>query len=176
MTSTLRGFNMVVDEINAQRINDVYSQLAAKTAANTREIAEAMTKTASIASSAGMDFETTAAFLAKGIESTREPAENIGTAMKTVVARFTEMKKSMSDLVKTEEGEEISVNRVEAALKAAGVQLRNNVTGEFRELKDVFVELSSKWDMLDTMTKRYIATQAAGSRRDKFCCPLRSAA
>jgi hypothetical protein len=37
--------------------------LAAITAADVNEISDAMTKTASIASSAGMEFETTAAFL-----------------------------------------------------------------------------------------------------------------
>jgi TP901 family phage tail tape measure protein len=32
-------------------------------------------------------------------------------------------------------------------------------------LDDVFLELSSKWDTLDTNTQRYIATIAAGSRQ-----------
>jgi TP901 family phage tail tape measure protein len=64
MTAALRGFNMELNETSAQRIADVYSQLAAITAADVNEISSAMSKTASIASSAGMEFETTAAFLA----------------------------------------------------------------------------------------------------------------
>lgn len=72
MTAALRGFNMEINETNAQRINDVYSKLAAITASDTQEIATAMTKTASIASNAGMEFETTAAFLSQIIETTRE--------------------------------------------------------------------------------------------------------
>jgi TP901 family phage tail tape measure protein len=63
MTAALRGFNMELDETNAKRVSDVYSELAAITAADVDEISTAMTKTASIASSAGMEFETTAAFL-----------------------------------------------------------------------------------------------------------------
>jgi TP901 family phage tail tape measure protein len=63
MTAALRGFNMELNEASARRVSDVYSELAAVTAASTQEIANAMTKTASIASSAGMEFETTAAFL-----------------------------------------------------------------------------------------------------------------
>ena len=94
--------------------------------------------------------------------------------MKTIVARFTEMKKAPTDVINVE-GEEISVNKVEAALKSVGVELRNT-TGEFRELDDVFLELASKWDSLDVMSQRYVATMAAGSRRDIFCCPLLSAA
>ena len=34
-----------------------------------------------------------------------------------------------------------------------------------RNLDDVFIELASRWDSLDTMQQRYIATQAAGSRQ-----------
>ena len=34
-----------------------------------------------------------------------------------------------------------------------------------RDLDDVFIELASKWDTLDTLQQRYIATQAAGSRQ-----------
>jgi TP901 family phage tail tape measure protein len=88
MTAALRGFNMELNQVSAQRINDVYSELAAITAADTNEIATAMTKTASIADSANMEFETTAAFLSQIIETTRESAETAGTAMKTVIARF----------------------------------------------------------------------------------------
>ena len=163
MTAALRGFNMEVNAANATRINDVYSELAAITAADTNEIATAMTKTASIAASANMEFETTAAFLSQIIETTREPAETAGTAMKTIIARFTEMKKATSDIINVD-GEEVSVNKVEAALKSAGVQLRDT-SGEFRDLDDVFLELAQNWDHLDLMTQRYIATTAAGSRQ-----------
>lgn len=72
MTAALRGFNMELNQTSATRINDVYSELAAITAADTQQIATAMTKTASIASSANMEFETTAAFLSQIIETTQE--------------------------------------------------------------------------------------------------------
>lgn len=65
MTAALRGFNMEINEQSARRVNDVYSELAAITASNVDEISTAMTKTASIASSANMEFETTAALLAQ---------------------------------------------------------------------------------------------------------------
>ena len=163
MTAALRGFNMELNEVSAARINDVYSELAAITAADTNEIANAMTKTASIAANANMEFETTAALLSQIIETTREPAETAGTAMKTIIARFTEMKKAASEVISVD-GEEVNANKTEAALRSAGVALRD-VNGEFRDLDDVFLELSSKWNSLDKMTQRYVATMAAGSRQ-----------
>ena len=70
MTAALRGFHMEMNEGN--RVTDVYSELAAKAAADVQGIAYAMSKTASIASSAGMEFETTSAFLTQMIETTQE--------------------------------------------------------------------------------------------------------
>ena len=106
MTAALRGFNMELNETSAKRINDVYSELAAITASDTEELGTAMQRTASIAHSAGMSFEGTTAFLAQAIETTREPAENIGTAMKTIVARFQEMKQNPLQISEVD-GEEV---------------------------------------------------------------------
>lgn len=167
MTNALRGFNMEINEMNAERVADVYSKLAAMSASNVDEISTAMTKVASLASNANMEFETTAAFLAQMIETTRESAETAGTALKTVIARFSEVKNlySKGELLGTdEEGEAIDVNKVSKALRSVGVDLNEYLTG-MKGLDDVFIELASKWDSLDQIQQRYIATMAAGSRQ-----------
>ena len=163
MTAALRGFNMEINKTSAQKVNDVYSKLAAITAADTKEIGSAMERTASIASSANMDFETTSAFLSQMIETTREAPENLGTAMKTIIARFQEMKVDPTKLVDSE-GEAMDFNRVDKALKTIGVSLTDE-QGQFRDLDDVFIEISSRWDGLTQAQQRYIATIAAGSRQ-----------
>ena len=163
MTAALRGFNMELNEVSAKRVNDVYSELAAITASDTEELGTAMQRTASIAHSAGMSFEGTTAFLAQAIETTREPAENIGTAMKTIVARFQEMKKNPLEITEVD-GEEVSYNKVDQALQSIGVSLKDT-NGQFRELDQVFLDISSRWDSLTQTQQRYIATTAAGSRQ-----------
>ena len=122
-----------------------------------------MSKTASSAESVGSRFENTTAMLAVMIETTRESAETAGTAMKTVIARFQELKKDPSQIGEIE-GEIVDANKIETALRSVGVALRDS-SGQFRDLDDVFLELSSKWDGLDKNTQRYIATIAAGSRQ-----------
>lgn len=166
MTNALRGFNMQITEANAQNINDVYSNLAAKTASNVDEISTAMTKVASLANNANMSFENTAAFLSQIIETTRESAETAGTALKTVIARFSEVKSlySEGELLGDVEGEEIDVNKVSKALRTAGINLNEYLTG-IKGLDEIFMELSAKWDSLDQVQQRYIATMAAGSRQ-----------
>lgn len=163
MTAALRGFNMEINEASAKKVNDVYSELAKITASDTQEISTAMTKTASIAHNANMEFETTAAFLSQIIETTRESAETAGTAMKTIVARFTELKKNPNELVEVD-GEQVDANKIETALRSVGVALRDS-NGEFRKLDDVFLDLAKRWDSLTVNQQRYVATMAAGSRQ-----------
>jgi len=89
--------------------------------------------------------------------------ENIGTAMKTIIARFTELKENVAGTADSE-FEDLDYNKVDTALKSVGVSLKD-ATGQFRNLDDVFMELSAKWDTLDRNSQRYIATIAAGSRQ-----------
>ena len=167
MTAALRGFNMEVNEMNAQTVNDVYSELAAITAADTSQIATAMSKTASIAASANMEFENTAALLAQIIETTQEAPETAGTALKTIIARFSEVKKLANEGQNTgedEEGEAIDVNKIQTALRTVGISMDDFFKGT-EGLDDVLMSLAEKWDTLDFETQRYIATTAAGSRQ-----------
>ena len=78
--------------------------------------------------------------------------------MKSVIARFTEVKKNVSDI----EGdlEDININKVDSALKSVGISLKDQA-GQIRDLDDVFLELSAIWNDLDRNSQRYIATIAA---------------
>lgn len=171
MTVAINGFKLGTED--ASRIVDVYSQLAAVAATDTAELAEAMSKTASIAESAGMSFENTSVFLTQMIEVTREAPENLGTAMKTIIARFQELKANPMEILDID-GEEASFNKVETALKSVGVELRDNVTQQFRNLDEVIYELAAKWDSLDRNTQRYIANTVAGSRQQSRFLALMS--
>lgn len=167
MTSALRGFNMELNEDSARKVSDIYSKLAAITASDVEELSTAMSKTASIAHSVNMEFETTASFLAQGIETTREAAETIGTMLKTVIGRFSEVKSLYSEGQITgadEEGEVIDVNKVQTALRSAGVSMTDFLAGK-EGLDQIFLRLAERWNDLDVLTQRYIATMAAGSRQ-----------
>ena len=157
LTTAMNGFKLSAEE--STRVTDVWANLAAKTASDVDELAVAISKVASLAENAGMEIETASAFLNQMIETTREAPENLGTALKTIIARFQELKTSEEGL-----SDGVDANKVERALKSAGVALRD-ASGQFRDFDDVILELSSKWDGLDRNTQRYIATIAAGSRQ-----------
>jgi hypothetical protein len=87
--------------------------------------------------------------------------------MKTIIARFTEVKKLFSEGMLTgedEEGEAIEINKIDKALQSVGISLKDFLLGK-KGIDDIFLELASKWDTLDLATQRYIATTAAGSRQ-----------
>ena len=157
MTVAIRGFHMEIEE--ASHVVDVYSKIAAVSASDTEELATAMSKTASSAAAVGASFENTTAFMALMIETTRESAENIGSALKSIISRYGELKTSPDQLVDSA----MSFNKVETALQSVGITM-HDVNGQFRDFDDVILELSSKWDTLDTNTQRYIATVMAGNR------------
>jgi hypothetical protein len=140
-------------------ISDKFAALGANSASSYEEMAIALSKVAPVAKTAGVGIDTMMAFLAKGIETTREAPENIGTAFKTIFARMTQLR----DFGKTlEEG--VGVNTVEDALATAGIALRDS-QGVFRNMDEVLTELGYKFDSLSRNQQSYIATALAGTRQ-----------
>lgn len=95
-----------------------------------------------------------------------EAPETAGTALKTVLARFGEVKKLINtgeNTGTTDEGETVDINKIDTALKSVGIRL-TDTQGQMRALDDVLLDLAKKWNSLDSMTQRYLATMAAGSR------------
>lgn len=160
MTNAIRSFKIEMQD--SQRVVDVYSALAASSASSTTELATAMSKTASSAAAVGSSFENTSAMMAVMIETTRESPENIGSALKSIISRYGELKENKTGI--DEEGEEYSLNKVDTALQSVGISI-HDAKGEFRDFDDVITELSGKWDTIDKNTQRYIATVMAGNRQ-----------
>ena len=161
MTVAVRAFKIEMSE--AQQVTDTYSALAAKFAVSSAEIANAMEKTASSAASVGMSLQSTSAFMSVMIQTTRESAQNIGSAMKSIISRYGEMKASPASLLNVD-GEEVAFNKVDTALQSIGISIKD-ASGQFRDFDDVIMELAAKWDTLDNNTQRYIATIMAGNRQ-----------
>ena len=136
LTTALNGFQLAAED--AMRVSDKFAAIAAQSATSYEEIATALSKVAAQANMAGMSIDFTTALLAKGIETTREPAESIGTALKTIIARMREI----TDYGKTlEDG--MDINNVETQLAYVGIALRN-ANGELRSTEEVLNDLGEK--------------------------------
>lgn len=157
LTTALNGFQLSAND--AMSVSDKFAAIAANAATSYDEIAIALSKVASQANLAGMSIDYTTALLAKGLETTREAPETIGTALKTIIARMREL----SDYGETLGGD-TDINNVESQLAYVGIALRDN-NGELRSTEEVLDELGRKWNTLNSNQQAAVAKALAGTRQ-----------
>ena len=157
LTTALNGFQLAAED--AMLVSDKFAAVAAASATDYDELAIALSKVASQANLAGMSIDYTTALLTKGLETTREAPETMGTALKTIIARMREL----GDYGETLEGD-TDINNVEKQLSYVGIALRNT-EGELRSTEDVLDELGKKWDTLDKNQQAAVAKALAGTRQ-----------
>ena len=157
LTTALNGFQLAASD--AMLVSDKFAAVAAASATDYDELAIALSKVASQANLAGMSIDYTTALLTKGLETTREAPETMGTALKTIIARMREL----GDYGETLEGD-TDINNVESQLAYVGIALRNT-EGELRSTEDVLDDLGKKWDTLDKNQQAAVAKALAGTRQ-----------
>lgn len=157
LTTALNGFQLSAND--AMKVSDKFAAVSANAATSYDEIATALSKVASQANLAGMSIDYTTALLAKGLETTREAPETMGTALKTIIARMREI----SDYGETLSGD-TDINNVESQLAYVGIALRD-ANGELRSTEEVLDELGRKWDTLNSNQQAAVAKALAGTRQ-----------
>jgi TP901 family phage tail tape measure protein len=165
LTSTLNGYKMSVSD--ASRVVDVFSKLDMSAATSSKELAIAFSRTANMASDAGMSFEQLAGYITTVSETTRRSASSVGEAFKTIFARMMNVK--VGKLIDDETGE--NLNDVEKALSTLGIKLRKSPT-EWRDASEVLNEIGRNWEKYNDLQKNTIVTAVAGTRQAEI---LRSA-
>ena len=157
LTTALNGFQLAAED--AMLVSDKFAAVAASSATDYDELAIALSKVASQANLAGMSIDYTTALLTKGLETTREAPETMGTALKTVIARMREL----GDYGETLD-DNMDINNVESQLAYVGIALRDT-NGELRSTEDVLDELGRAWNTLSTNQQAAVAKALAGTRQ-----------
>ncbi|MFR2713964.1 MAG: phage tail tape measure protein [Pilosibacter sp.] len=157
LMAIINGFRM-----NASDAVEIISRLGTidrETASSAGGLAESLSRTASSAKEAGVSLDMLLGMLAT-IKDTalRLGDEEIGNAIKSIVARYTQIK--VGKFVDYESGDDLS--NVEKALGKVGVKIRENLT-DYRDLGGVLSELASKYNKLNDVEKNSISTALFGS-------------
>ena len=97
MTAALRGFNMEVNQVNAQKVNDVYSNLAAITAADTEKLVSLCQKLPLLLNLLIWILILLRHYCHRLLKQLVKRQKLLVLAMKTIIARFTEVKKLFSE-------------------------------------------------------------------------------
>lgn len=137
---------------------DVLAQLGASTASSAEEIAQGLDKFAAVADTVGLSYEYATTALATVVAETRQSADVVGTAFKTLFARMQDL-----ELGKTlEDG--TSLGTYSQALEKVGIQIKTQ-SGELKDMDDILDELGSKWQVLGKDQQVALAQQVAGTRQ-----------
>ena len=137
---------------------DVITALGAATASSSDEIAEGLQKFASIADTVGLSYEKATAALATVVAETRQSADVVGTAFKTMFARLQGL--SLGETL--EDG--VDLNKYSSALKTVGVDIID-ANGNLKDMDSILDETAEKWNTISEAQKVALAETVAGVRQ-----------
>lgn len=169
LTSMIKGFKL--EAADAVNIVDKLTAVDMEAAVSAGGIAAAMQNVATTAQLAGLSIDKTIGYLSTLIEVTQRDPSSMGMALRTVLARYGNVKAgTFTNMtgIESSDADLENVNDIEKVLGKVGIRIRENAQ-EFRDFGDVIDELSEKWQKYDSVTKNAIATAMAGVRqRESF--------
>ena len=137
---------------------DVITALGASTASSAAEISEGLEKFAAVADTVGLSYEYATTALATVVAETRQSADVVGTAFKTLFARIQDL----------ELGETLddgtTLGKYSQALEAVGINIKDQ-NGQLKEMDAILDEMGSKWNTLSKDTQVALAQTVAGTRQ-----------
>lgn len=141
-----------------ERFADVMVRLGADTASSSDEIAQGLEKFAAIGDMVGLSFDNAAAALATVTATTRQSADVVGTAFKTIFARIQGLKLGET----LEDGTDL--NKYSEALATVGISIKEQ-NGELKDMDTILAEMGAKWQTLSKDQQVALAQTVAGARQ-----------
>ena len=154
LTAVWNGYKVSAEE--SELYIDKLAAVAATTASDLEELSTGMSKVASAAAIMGVDIDQLNAQLATIVSVTREAPESIGTALKTVYAR-------MSDITAGLDGE-VSLDEYTQQMKNMGINVLD-ANGNLRDMGDIIEEIGGKWQTMTREQQTSLAQTIAGTRQ-----------
>ena len=155
LTAVWNGYKANAEE--AELYVDRLAAVAATTASNLKELSTGMSKVASAAAAMGVGEDQLAAQLSTIISVTKQAPESVGTALRTVYARISDIKAGIS-----EDGVTLGNYSQKMADLGFNVLDANN---NLRDMGEVMEEIGGKWGDLTREQQVYLAQTMAGQRQ-----------
>lgn len=126
-------------------------------------ISEAISKASVSAREAGMSIDELIASVSVIGETTQQSMDSVGNAMKTLLARYGNVKAGVFTSMGLNDDGDTSenINDIEKVLSKLGIRMRSSAT-EIRSITDVLDEVAEKWDTLDDVSRGALGTAFAG--------------
>ena len=137
---------------------DAITALGAATASSSEEIATGLQKFSAVASTVGLSYEYATAALATVTSQTRESAETVGTAFKTIFARLESL--SLGETLE----DDTTMTKYSQSLATVGVNIKT-ANGDLKDMDTIIDELGSKWNGISKDQQIALAQTVAGMRQ-----------
>ena len=137
---------------------DVLTALGAATASSSEEISTGLEKFAAVAETVGLSYEYAATALATVTAETRQSAEVVGTAFRTLFARIQDLELGNT----LEDG--VTLGKYAEALQTIGVNVLD-ANGNLKDMNNILDEMGKKWKNIDDATKVAVAQAVGGTRQ-----------
>lgn len=155
LTAVWNGYKASAAE--AEIYIDRLAAVASTTASSLSELSTGMSKVAAAAASLGVGEEQLAAQLSTIISVTRQAPETVGTALKTIYSRISDIQAGID-----EDG--TTLGTYSGKLAALGIKVLDT-SGKLRNMGQVMEEIGSKWGTFSKEQQTYIAQTMAGQRQ-----------
>lgn len=155
LTAIWNTYGMVGEE--QERAASVGSAMAAQTAVDFSDIAEAMQTAAAPAAQMGVSYNSLAAIIATVGDTTQQSASVIGNAYKTIFSRFEQLKSSGTD-------GEVTLGRISEQIQELGFSVLDEA-GQLKDLDTVIMEVGSSWETLSKKQQLALAQVVGGTRQ-----------
>lgn len=168
LTSALKAFNLAAED--AIKVVDKLTRVDQLAAVSAGGISTALQKSATSAKLAGMSMDELIGSVSVIGEVTQQSMDTVGNAMKSILARYGNVKAGVFTQMGLNDDGETSenINDIEKVLSKLGIKVRSSEK-EMRSITDVLDDVNSKWSTFDTVTKNAIATAFGGTRmRENF--------
>lgn len=155
LTAIWNTYHMAGDEM--ERAASVGARMAADTAVDFADIAEAMQTAAAPAEQMGVSYNSLAAIIATVGDTTQQSASVIGNAFKTIFSRFQQLRSEGTD-------GEVTLGAVSQQLQELGVNVLD-AGGQLKNLDTVIAEVGNQWDDWSSKQQLAIAQLVGGTRQ-----------
>ena len=164
LTSAMKGYKVEVSDVLG--IVDKLSAVDLSSATSVSGLAEAMSRTATSASMAGIEMDRLLGYIALVGEVTQKSMDSVGESFKTIFARMGNVK--LGKFI-DEDGKDISgeINDVEKILSRVNIRLRESAT-EFRDFGDVLDDVGNNWKNFSEVEQSAIANAFGVRQRENF--------
>ena len=155
LTAVWNGYKVSAEE--AELYIDRLAAVAATTASDLEELSIGMSKVASAAAALGVGEDQLAAQLSTIISVTRQAPESVGTALRTVYARISDIKAGID-----EDG--VTLGNYSGKMAELGFNVLD-AAGNLRDMGEVMEDIGSRWQDLTREQQISLAQTMAGQRQ-----------